>query len=88
MIDIVCPFWNRKEFLALALKSLDKYLDFRKVNRLILLDDFSTDGAADVAKAWAEKRPCAAYVCARNPGLSTSWPLFEAHRILDTANRA
>lgn len=88
MIDIVCPIWNRKEFLALTLKSLDKYLDFRKVNRIILLDDFSTDGAGSVAKEWASRHSCAAYVCARNPGLSTAWPLFEAHRILDTANRA
>ena len=85
MIDIVMPIWNRKEFVALALKSLDKYLNFRKVYRLLLLDDFSTDGAGDIARAWAAKHPCAVYKQARNPALSTGWPLFEALRILNTS---
>lgn len=85
MIDLVCPIWNRKEFVQLTLKSLDKYLDFRKVYRLLLLDDHSTDGAGEVARAWAKKHPCARYVKARNPSLSTAWPLFEAFRILKTS---
>lgn len=86
MIDLVCPIWNRKEFLDLTLRSLDKYLDFRKVYRLLLLDDCSTDGASEVAQAWAAKHECATYRQARNPTLSTSWPLFEALRVLDTSN--
>ena len=85
MIDIVMPIWNRKEFLALTLKSLDQHMDFHKVHRMLLLDDFSTDGAAEVAKAWAAKHPCAVYKQARNPSMSTSWPLFEAFRILNTS---
>jgi glycosyltransferase involved in cell wall biosynthesis len=85
MIDLVCPIWNRKEFVALTLKSLDKYLDFRKVYRLLLLDDFSTDGASDVAREWAKKHDCAVYRQARNPTLSTGWPLFEALRILNSS---
>lgn len=85
MIDIVMPIWNRKEFLSLALKSLDKYLDFRKVHRLLLLDDYSEDGAADVAREWAAKHARAIFMQARNPGVSTAWPLFEAFRILDTS---
>ena len=85
MIDLVCPIWNRKEFLELTLKSLDKYLDFRKVYRLLLLDDYSTDGASEVAKAWAAKHACAVYRRAHNPTLSTGWPLFEALRVLGTS---
>lgn len=85
MIDLVCPIWNRKEFLSLALASLDKYLDFRKVHRLLLLDDYSTDGASDVARDWAKTHDCARFVQARNPSLSTGWPLFEAFRILNTS---
>lgn len=85
MIDIVCPIWNRKEFLALTLKSLDKYLDFRKVHRLLLLDDYSEDGAADVARTWAATHECAIFMQARNPSLATAWPLFEAFRILNTS---
>jgi hypothetical protein len=88
MLDIVMPIWNRKEFVDLALQSLDKYLDFRKVNKLLLLDDYSEDGAGELASKWASKHPCAVYKQARNPGMSTAWPLFEAHRILDTTNRA
>lgn len=85
MIDIVCPIWNRKEFLALTLASLDKYLDFRKVHRLLLLDDYSTDGAAAIAHKWAKTHDCARFLQARNPGVSTSWPLFEAFRVLKTS---
>ena len=85
MIDLVCPLWNRKEFLELTLKSLDKYLDFRKVCRLLLLDDCSTDGASDVAREWAKKHKCAIYMQARNPMLATSWPLFKAFDVLNTS---
>ena len=85
MIDLVCPIWNRKEFLELTLKSLDKYLDFRKVHRLLLLDDHSTDGATDVARDWAATHGCAIFMQVRNPTLSTGWPLFEAFRILNTS---
>jgi len=85
MIDLVCPIWNRKEFLALTLRSLDKYLDFRKVHRLLLLDDYSEDGASDVAREWADKHDCAVYMRGRNPMLATSWPLFEALRVLKTS---
>lgn len=85
MIDIVMPIWNRKEFLELTLASLDKYLDFNKVHTLLLLDDYSEDGAADAARDWAKTHDCARFVQARNPSLSTAWPLFEAFRILDTS---
>ena len=85
MIDIVMPIWNRKEFLELTLKSLDKHLDFRKVHRLLLLDDYSTDGAARVAHKWAKTHDCARFMQARNPGVSTAWPLFEAFRVLNTS---
>ena len=85
MIDLVCPIWNRKEFVELTLASLDKYLDFRKVHRLLLLDDHSTDGASDVARDWAKTHECATFMQRRNPTLSTGWPLFEAFRILDSS---
>ena len=85
MIDLVMPIWNRKEFLELTLKSLDKYLDFRKVHRLLLLDDFSTDGASDVANDWAKTHECATVIRARNPMLATSWPLFKAFAVLDSS---
>jgi len=85
MIDLVCPFRNRKEFLELTLKSLDKYLDFRKVHRLLLLDDYSDDGASRVAHKWAKKHECARYMLARNPTLSTCWPLFKALEVLKSA---
>lgn len=85
MIDLVCPIWNRKEFLELTLRSLDKYLDFRKVHRLLLLDDYSEDGASRIAHKWSKKHDCAVYMQARNPTLSTGWPLFEALRVLNTS---
>lgn len=85
MIDLVCPFWNRKEFLELTLRSLDKYLDFRKVYRLLLLDDYSEDGASDVAREWAKTHDCAVYMRAHNPTLSTGWPLYKALDELKTS---
>jgi hypothetical protein len=85
MIDLVMPIWNRKEFLELSLASLDKYLDFRKIHRLLLLDDYSEDGASRVAHKWSKTHECARFVQARNPSLATAWPLFEAFRILESS---
>ena len=55
-IDVVMLAYNRREFTAMALGSLDKYLDFDRVGEFIIADRGSTDGTRELCAAWGKAR--------------------------------
>jgi len=55
-IDVVMLAYNRREFTELALRSLDKYLDFGRVGEFVIADMGSTDGTRELCEAWGPAR--------------------------------
>lgn len=54
-VDIFMLIKDRKEFTDLTLKFLFAFTDFSLVNRLVLVNDNSTDGADEVCRSWINK---------------------------------
>jgi len=55
MVDIFMLVKDRKEFTALALDFLERFTNFTYVHRLVLVNDSSTDGAAELCREWVER---------------------------------
>jgi len=51
LLSVLVPFYNEKNTLELCVHDISKYLDSRPFeSELILIDDGSTDGSADIAR--------------------------------------
>ncbi len=74
LVSVVIPCFNHREFLAEAIRSVREQ-DYPSVE-IIVVDDGSTDGSADVATAFPEVRVIRqrnqGLSAARNAGLATS----------------
>jgi hypothetical protein len=55
MVDIFMLVKDRKEFTSLALDFLERFTNFDLVHRLVLVNDSSTDGAAELCREWVER---------------------------------
>jgi glycosyltransferase involved in cell wall biosynthesis/SAM-dependent methyltransferase len=54
-VSVLVPFWNVRAFLPEAIESV--FAQTFAGWELLLIDDGSTDGSTDVAKAWAARAP-------------------------------
>ena len=71
---MVLPYFNETAFLPATLASLFAQ-EFKRAFRLILVDNASTDGSGDLARAIAARIPTLKPSISRNrsPGKSTPW---------------
>jgi glycosyltransferase involved in cell wall biosynthesis len=73
-VSVVVPFFNVRAFLAEAIESV--FAQTFGGWELLLIDDGSTDGSTDVAKAWAARAPdrvrCLEHEQRRNRGVAAS----------------
>ena len=55
MVNIFMLVKDRKEFTSLALSYLERFTNFDLVHRLVLVNDSSTDGAAEICREWVAR---------------------------------
>jgi glycosyltransferase involved in cell wall biosynthesis len=82
VLDIFLLVKNRREFTDLALSHLYEFTDFSRVHRFVLVDDESSDGAAEICRDWIRRTGRGEIV--RVKGGSVSNALFlGTHRFLN-----
>ena len=70
LVTVVVPIYNVEDYLAECLDSLETQT-YQKIE-VLLIDDGSKDGSANVAKAYEAKDPRFKYISQKNQGLSAA----------------
>lgn len=90
-LSVIMPVYNRERFVGAALRSLLRQRDAAEFD-IIVVDDGSTDGSADVVRSMIDENPCirlfqqenTGVTRARNRGLSLLEPDTELVSFLDS----
>ena len=90
-LSVIMPVYNREVFVGAALRSLLRQRDAAELD-IIVVDDGSTDGSADVVRSMIDEVPCirlfqqenTGVTRARNRGLNLLKPETELVSFLDS----
>jgi glycosyltransferase involved in cell wall biosynthesis len=91
MLSVIVPVYNRERYLASALRSLVRQSGDVAMD-IVVIDDGSTDGSGDVARAFMREAPCIrlfqqsnqGVAGARNTGLEQLLPQTQYVSFLDS----